>query len=317
LLEGRGEGKGRKRKVGPWVGGGPAGSKRIALSAGENQSCAIECPPILSSSLMKVFQATVLNDRFIMLIILVNAMTIFVGGFPGLSDALAIGLERIDHACTLIFVIEALGKIRFWGSRAYFSDRWNVFDFGLIAVAVPSLFMAMGIPLGIQLEFLLVFRVLRVFKFFRFIRFIPNVENLILGVLRALRASVLIVLAFVVCNFIVALLSFSLFRNIAPEYFENPLLAFYTTFKLFTIEGWYEVPDALSEQLNPIPAFFTRLYFVVLLFGGGIFGLSLINSIFVESMLEDETQGAEKDRDAIRAELAELKAILLEDRERR
>jgi voltage-gated sodium channel len=34
-------------------------------------------------------------------------------------------------------------------------------------------------------------------------------------------------------------------------------------------------------------AIFARIYFVMLLFGGGIFGLSLINSIFLESMMSD------------------------------
>jgi voltage-gated sodium channel len=66
------------------------------------------------------------------------------------------------------------------------------------------------------------------------------------------------------------------------------MLSFYTTFKIFTIEGWYEIPDLIAERMNNIwLAFGVKVYFVFLLFGGGIFGLSLINSIFVDSMMSD------------------------------
>jgi len=65
-------------------------------------------------------------------------------------------------------------------------------------------------------------------------------------------------------------------------------MSFYTTFKIFTVEGWYEIPDLIAERSDSAGmAVFARIYFVLLLFGGGIFGLSLINSIFVESMMSD------------------------------
>jgi voltage-gated sodium channel len=113
-------------------------------------------------------------------------------------------------------------------------------------------------------------------------------EQLIAGVFRAVRSSFLIIFVFVIFNFIFAILSYSFFEEIVPEYFGNPLLSFYTTFKIFTIEGWYEIPDLIAERTNNLSiSIFTRIYFISLLFGGGIFGLSLINSIFVESMMSD------------------------------
>ena len=127
------------------------------------------------------------------------------------------------------------------------------------------------------------------------IKFVPNVDNLMLGILRAIRSSVFILLAFLVFNFIFAILSFSFFSHAAPEYFSNPLISFYTTFKVFTIEGWYEIPDLIAERTDSAGlAVFARIYFVCLLFGGGIFGLSLINSIFVDSMMSDNNNELEK-----------------------
>jgi voltage-gated sodium channel len=139
-----------------------------------------------------------------------------------------------------------------------------------------------------SLDFLLTMRILRVFKFFRVLKFVPNVEHLLAGVLRAVKSSIIIILAFFIFNFIFAVLSYSFYSEILPEYFSNPLLAFYSTFKVFTIEGWYEIPDMIAEKSESVGmAIFTRIYFVALLFGGGIFGLSLINSIFVDSMMSD------------------------------
>ena len=36
-----------------------------------------------------------------------------------------------------------------------------------------------------------------------------------------------------------------LFGKRSPEYFGNPLIASYTLFKVFTIEGWHEIPDEI------------------------------------------------------------------------
>ncbi len=251
-----------------------------------------------------------LDDRLILAVIVLNAITIFANGFVDQAAPISRWLETIDQLCTMVFVAEASVKIVVWKPLRYFKDGWNLFDFILVVVAVPSLLSWLGITSGYALNYLLIFRVLRVFKFFRVIRFIPNVNKLIEGVLRALRASILIVFAFFVCNFIIALLSYSFFNEASPEYFGDPLRAFYSTFKVFTIEGWYEIPDELAEDMAPTAAFFTRIYFVLLLFGGGIFGLSLINSIFVESMLEENYEHGEEDRANIQKEIAELKAMI-------
>jgi voltage-gated sodium channel len=80
-----------------------------------------------------------------------------------------------------------------------------------------------------------------------------------------------------------------LFSNIAPEYFGDPLTSFYSIFKIFTIEGWYEIPDIVTENItNSVEIWFVRLYFVIVLFIGGIFGLSIINSVFVEGVINND-----------------------------
>jgi voltage-gated sodium channel len=230
-----------------------------------------------------------LNDTFLLIIISVNALIIFLQGFFSVNRSfIGRSLEITDHIFTVLFIVEAIIKLQHFGTKGYFKDAWNLFDFALVMIALPSLIMLVT-PLDmVSLDFLLTLRILRVFKFFRVLKFIPNIENLLSGLFRAIQSSVLIVFAFLIFNFIFAILSFSFFSEIAPEHFSNPLLAFYSTFKIFTVEGWYEIPDLIAERTESISmAIFARIYFVLLLFGGGIFGLSLVNSIFVESMMSD------------------------------
>lgn len=235
-----------------------------------------------------MFKRLFLNDIFLLIIISVNALIIFLQGFFNVISPMGQFTEMLDHIFTILFIIEALVKIQSFGTKGYFKDSWNIFDFSLVLIALPSL-VVLFTPLEmVSLDFLLTLRILRVFKFFRVLKFIPNIENLLSGIFRALKSSVLIIFAFLIFNFIFAILSFSFFAEIAPEHFGNPLISFYTTFKVFTIEGWYEIPDLIAETTESVGlAVFARIYFVLLLFGGGIFGLSLINSIFVESMMSD------------------------------
>ena len=165
-----------------------------------------------------------LNDRFILLLILLNAAVIFLQGFDRDDTPLSAPLDGMDNLLTLLFLLEAALKLVHYRPAAYFRDGWNVFDFSLVLLAMPSLAIwALGLDF-LGLDFLLVFRVLRVFKFFRVLRFIPDIEHLMRGVARAARSSVLILFAFFVFNFIVSVLSFSFYRHLAPEYFSDPLL---------------------------------------------------------------------------------------------
>ena len=120
--------------------------------------------------------------------------------------------------------------------------------------------------IGEDVGFLLVFRVFRVFKFFRFVQFFPQVEHIFRSVQEALKASFMVLVAFFVFVFIMSIVSCFFYQDIAPELFGDPVVAFYTTFQVFTIEGWNAVPDAIFIDAQEPPAewmvFLTRVYFI-------------------------------------------------------
>jgi voltage-gated sodium channel len=249
-----------------------------------------------------------LNERFIFLIILLNSFIIFIEGF-GFDITNSFLLILLDHCFTSIFIIELLVKLHEYGVRGYFKSNWNKFDFILVLLAIPSLASLFLDATIIELDFFLAFRIMRVFKFFRFIRFIPKIDKIINGVMRASKASVLIIVAFFIFNFTISTISCFLFRNIAPEYFSNPLISFYSIFKVFTIEGWYEIPDSITQASSPLFAFLIRLYFIIILFIGGIFGLSLVNSIFVDAMVSDNNLDLENEIRTLHTKIDELIAF--------
>lgn len=245
------------------------------------------------------------NDKFILILILLNAAIIFISGFDLLETSKFI-LAILDNTISALFIVELTIKFRTFGIRNYFRSNWNKFDFVLIALSVPALISFIFNIETANISFLLVFRVMRVFKSFRFLKFIPGIEHLIKGIKRALKASVIVLISFAVYIFIIGIFSFYLFKSNAPEYFRDPLTSLYSVFKIFTIEGWFEIPEQITKDFSPIAAVFTYLYFIFILLTGGIFGLSLVNSIFVDAMVSDNNDELEYKIDNLDKKISEL-----------
>jgi voltage-gated sodium channel len=129
---------------------------------------------------------------------------------------------------------------------------------------------------------------------------------MIRGLKRAMKASVIVMLGFAVYIFIIGIFSFYLFRESSPEFFGNPLLALYATFKIFTIEGWFEIPEQVTLGLNPLYSGLTYVYFIFVVLSGGILGLSVVNSIFVDAMVSDNNDALEHRIDRIEDKIDQL-----------
>lgn len=233
-----------------------------------------------------------LNDHIILGLIILNALIIFIGGFD-LGESNNNFVSVIDNMLSVIFIVELILKLKEFGI-GYFSLNWNKLDFLLILFSLPAL-LAFIFRIDINdFSFLLVFRVMRVFKSFRFLKFIPGIDHLIRGTKRAIKSSIIVIFGFVVYIFIIGIFSFYLFKESSPEYFNNPLVSLYSTFKIFTIEGWFEIPEQVTNSLSPIASFFTFIFFIFVVLSGGILGLSLVNSIFVDAMVSDNNDELEK-----------------------
>ena len=220
-------------------------------------------------------------ERFVMGVILVNSAVIFIQAYGVESQWLTL----IDIICTLIFVGEMVLKMRVEGFVGYWRNNWNRLDGTLVLLSLPSIWFSFFHMT--DLSFLLILRMLRAFRFFRLIHFFPGVEQLGRNFRKAIRESMSLFVGYFIIIIITSLLSTSLFGHTAPQYFGNPTESIFSIFRLFTIEGWYEIPNALTPEFSTWGVLFTRLYFVFLLVLGGVIGLSLINSVFVDAMVSD------------------------------
>ena len=64
------------------------------------------------------------NDRMMLVLVLVNTIAIFVGGFFEASTFFIWS----DSFFTILFVIEAIVKISTYGWKDYWKDGWNRFQ---------------------------------------------------------------------------------------------------------------------------------------------------------------------------------------------
>lgn len=235
------------------------------------------------------------DDLIVAIVIVLNAIVLFLLSFDELR-AYAFWLELVDVFFLIYFILEALTKIRIEGWRSYIRQGWNRFDFIIVLFGIPSILLLFySHTPDRNLAFVFVFRVIRAARFIKFFRFIPNLPELIAGIRRAFKASIFVFIAFLIYGFIISLISCRLFKEYAPDQFGNPVRSFYSTFKVFTIEGWYEVPERIIRyaQMDGMSAFMTKFYFILIVITGGLFGLSIVNAIFVEEMVRDNNEELE------------------------
>ena len=242
-----------------------------------------------------------------MIAILINAVIIFLMYFPQYENSLS--LDIIDNVFILFFVIEAAVKMHHLKPKGYFSYGWNRFDFIIVMATLPTLLVhVINVP---DTSLVIILRLFRLVRLIRFVRFIPNVTKIMAGLGRALKASVFVLVALVILNFLLALITCHFYGDLAEEYFGTPLVAAYSIFQLFTVEGWNDIPAVIVERTDNIWIIgLTRIYFVVVVLIGGIFGMSLANAVFVDEMTMDNTLELEAKIDRLQLEIGELKQLM-------
>ena len=246
-----------------------------------------------------------LNERVMLSFVLLNMVVIFLQEC-GMESSL---LNATDIACTVLFVVEMVLKHHVLGLKGYWKNGWNVLDGVVTIISLPAM-LTYFIPSLANYSFVIALRALRVFKLFRTARRFPHLKEIWAGFRLAMRQSAAFLLGYVILIVVVAIFNSALFGNVAPDYFSTPLDGIYAMFQLFTVEGWYEIPNAVAGNMAPIWTHLVRLYFCLLLFGGGIIGMSLINSIFVDALAADNNDDVKAKLDVLEQKIDDLRKLL-------
>ena len=238
-----------------------------------------------------------------MVVIAVNAITIFLQE-SGISNWI---INSIDTFCTFLFLCEMIIKHMVWGAKRYWSTGWNRMDGILVIISIPSLLEYIFPSLAFNMSFLLIFRMLRVFRFFRVFHFFPNFKKIMQNVNVAVKQSMSIFCGLFILILIFSLINCALFKEVAPEYFSTPLISMFSVFRICTIEGWYEIPNAIAQGMPEIMGHIIRIYFVAILITLGLIGMSIVNSIFVDAMVSDNNDDVLKKLNELEKKIDELK----------
>ncbi|MFN0247030.1 MAG: ion transporter [Kofleriaceae bacterium] len=224
--------------------------------------------------------------------ILLGTVAMLAFGFTDPSTTAHDIWLAVDVVVVLYFVVEQLLKMQ-GGRDVYWATRWNRFDLLVTVLSLPVLvapFAETDAFVGVP-----VLRLARLFRLFRLLRFVPDHAHLASGVKRAVRASVGVFLGIAIINFIFAMGGQILFGHVAPELFGDPARACYSMFRIFTIEGWHDIPETIARHSSDTWAVVARVYFGVAVLVGGILGLSLGNAVFVDQMMADNNDDVERD----------------------
>lgn len=153
-----------------------------------------------------------LNNRNIAICILLNTIVIFLLSFHRFQYVLL----PLDVAFTIFFIIEMIIKIKYFG-KTFFKDKECVFDLSIVVISTIPLF---------SLDWIQVMRLTRIFKSLRLFELIPNYKKLLINFKLVVRSCVGILVGLSILIFLLS----SLYGNIVPEYFGNPLESIYSVF---------------------------------------------------------------------------------------
>lgn len=244
------------------------------------------------SEIQKKIKSLFLNDRFIYSVILINSITIFLLEF----DVGGMIIGWIDTLCIIIFLLEMYVKCSKYGWPGYWKEGWNRFDGTLALLSIPSLVLFFLPTLSLSASSLLSLRIIRILRFGKIVELFPSYFSKIAKNSKlAIKNTIPVLLCFVLVIISFSLISCAIFKQLSPVYFGTPIDAFYSVFRLCTVEGWYEIPDSLSSTLDTETLFLVRIYFITILVLGGIIGLSLVNSIFVDAMVSDNNEDLKRE----------------------
>ncbi len=233
-------------------------------------------------------------SRFIIAVILVNAVTLGLETFPEVMARAGGLILAIDRICLTIFVVELALRLYALGLR-FFRSGWNIFDFVIVGI---SLLPATG---GFS-----VLRAMRILRVLRVVSAVPSLRRVVDGLGRALPGMGSVFLLILIIYYIAAVMATKLFGASFPQWFGSLTATSFTLFQIMTLEGWSgEIVRPVMEVYPYAWAFFVP-FILITTFAV----LNLIVGLIVNSMQEAASEAEEQRDQAFEAKVMERLAAI-------
>lgn len=224
------------------------GEARLYDSAGEE----------LAPYRIKPLARFIYGDKFelsISALIIVNAAILAVLTLPTISADTATILSFAEHTIYAIFVIELSLRIISFGKKPwrYFSSRWNIFDFLVIAL----------VPLSSGATTIL--RLLKILRVIRLFRFLPEFQTLAIALGRTITPVGSAFLLISMFMFLYAMAGVYIFGENDPVHWGDIGVALVTLTILITLENFPETFEAGLEY-TPLAWVYFVSFMVIIVF---------------------------------------------------
>ena len=257
-------------------------------------------------------------DNFFLVCIVANTLTL-ASEHEGMTLDFQFALEWINAILSILFTFETLFKLLGMGVFSFCSDRFNLFDFVIVATSLLELFSACAIgacvpypelelsngaeldPLadagggaGDSLKIVRTFRLLRVLRVLKLVRYVPSLRRLLNVIARSLASLVWILTLLFLFIIVFAILGQQLFGGrlndaisgksaLLYNNFDTFQEAVLTTFQLLTGDNWnYVMYEAMVGT-----GWYTCIYFISWVMVGTFVLLNLLLVIILNSFLEE------------------------------
>lgn len=227
--------------------------------------------------------------RFIIAVILINAVTLGLETFPEVMARAGGLVLTIDRICLGIFVVELSLRLYAQGLR-FFRSGWNIFDFIIVGI---SLMPATGS--------FSVLRALRILRVMRVVSVVPSLRRVVDGLGRALPGMGSVFLLIVIIYYIAAVMATKLFGASFPEWFGSLGASAYSLFQVMTLESWSMGIVRPVMEVYPYAWAFFLPFILMTTFAV----MNLIVGLIVNSMQEAASEETREETQAFEAKVLE------------
>jgi voltage-gated sodium channel len=256
---------------------------------------------------LEAFVTSVPFERFIIAVILINAVTLGLETVPAAMDRFGSILITLDHAALAIFVVEITAKLVAMGRR-FFGRAWNIFDLTIVLISLA--------PASEGFAVLRAFRILRVL---RLMTMLPSMRNVVEAMLRAIPGMGSVVALLGLVFYVFSVMATKLFGSSFPEWFGSIGGSLYSLFQVMTLESWSMGIVRPVMEVYPLAWLFFVPFILLTTFAVLNLFIAIIVNAMTESHSEETTAQAEQshaDHEALVAEIRELRQELASLRDR-
>lgn len=236
--------------------------------------------------------------RFIIALILINAITLGLETDKDISAQFGAQLFVFDKVMLSIFTIE-IGLKLFAYRWHFFKSGWNVFDFLIVAIA--------WVPASGSLSVLRAFRILRIL---RLLSVVPQMRRVISALGHSIPGMSSVIGVLVLIFYVCAVLATKLFgQHPDPnmqEWFGTIGASGYTLFQIMTLESWSM--GIVRPTLEIFP--WAGLFFIPFIIVTSFAVLNLFIGIIVDAMQMAQLETRSKDKEDIKTFTHEEMEIL-------